>query len=294
MTGDDQGVMANVAAGQGPPDRPVRVVLADDECLFRASLRHLLSVPPSVIKDVYGVDVGPGFQVVGEAGSGEETIRVVRSAQPALLLLDLSMPRLTGLEALREIAPVRESLRAIMLAGWFERDDLVTAVQLGARGLLLKTTTTEVLFEAMMSVLAGGYWIGQKLLTDLLETMRPLIQSSREGPSPSPWKLTARERQVLGMVAAAHCNKAIARRFNVSEETVKHHLTRLFAKIGASSRLELAMLATRHGIVEPVEPDTDETSAALPAESRSPALLDAPSKKEASHPGGLVSPPTVP
>ena len=131
-----------------------------------------------------------------------------------------------------------------------------------------------------MSVLAGGYWIGQKLLTDLLETMRPLIQSSGEGPSPSPWKLTARERQVLGMVAAAHCNKAIARRFNVSEETVKHHLTRLFAKIGASSRLELAMLATRHGIVEPVEPDTDETSAALPAESRSPALLDAPRKKK--------------
>ena len=96
------------------------------------------------------------------------------------------------------------------------------------------------------------------------------------------------------MVAAAHCNKDIARRFNVSEETVKHHLTRLFAKIGASSRLELAMLATQHGIVEPVEPDTDETSAALPTESRSPALLDAPRKKEASHPGGLVSPPTVP
>ena len=72
------------------------------------------------------------------------------------------------------------------------------------------------------------------------------------------------------MVAAAHCNKEIARRFNVSEETVKHHLTRLFAKIGASTRLELAMLATRHGIVEPVEPDTDETSAALPAESAKP------------------------
>ena len=96
-------------------------------------------MPPSVIKDVYGVDVGPGFQVVGEAGSGEETIRVVRSAQPDLLLLDLSMPRMTGLEALREIAPVRESLRTIMLAGRFERDDLLTAVQLGVRGLLLKT-----------------------------------------------------------------------------------------------------------------------------------------------------------
>jgi two-component system, NarL family, nitrate/nitrite response regulator NarL len=294
MNADDQEVIVNVAGGQGPPGRPVRVVLADDECLFRASLRQLLSVPPSVIKDVYGVDVGTGFQVVGEASTGEETIRVVRSAQPELLLLDLSMPRLTGLDALREIAPVREGLRTIMLAGWFECDDLVTAVQLGARGLLLKTMTTEVLFEAMMCVLAGGYWIGQTLLTDLLETMRPLIQSSREGPSPLPWKLTARERQVLGMVAAAHGNKEIARRFNVSEETVKHHLTRLFAKIGASTRLELAMLATRHGIVEPAEPDTDETSAVLPAESRSPAFLDAPRKKETSQPGSLVRPPSVP
>src|SRR5467141_4641064 len=80
--------------------RPVSVVLADDECMFRVSLRHLLTVPPSVIKDVYGVHVGPGFQVVGEAGSGEETISVVQSVKPDLLLLDLSMPRMSGLEAI--------------------------------------------------------------------------------------------------------------------------------------------------------------------------------------------------
>ena len=116
--------------------------------------------------------------------------------------------------------------------------------------------TTEVLFEAIMCVLAGGCWVGQSLVTDLLETMRPLIQSVQQGPSTLPWKLTARERQVLAMVAAAHGNKEIARRFAVSEETIKHHLTRLFAKVGASTRLELALLATRHGIVDAAETET--------------------------------------
>lgn len=294
MNADHQEGLVNVAARQAGLDRPVRVVLADDECLFRASLRQLLSVPPSVIKDVYGVDVGPGFQVVGEAGTGEETIRVVRSVKPELLLLDLSMPRLTGLEALREIDPVREGLRTILLAGTFDRNDLVTAVQLGARGLLLKIATTEVLFEAIMCVLAGRYWIGEALVTELLETMRPLIQSARAGPSPLPWKLTARERQVLGMVAAAHGNKAIARRFNVSEETIKHHLTRLFAKVGASTRLELAMLATRHGIVEPVEPDPVAAAVTAPAVAQSPAFFDTPRKKETSAPSCPVGPVTIP
>ena len=95
----------------------IRVVLADDECLFRASLRQLLSVPPSVIKDVYGVDVGAGFEVIGEAGTGEETVAVIARTRPDLLLLDLSMPRMSGLEALRAVGPCDDSLRTILLAG---------------------------------------------------------------------------------------------------------------------------------------------------------------------------------
>src|SRR5688500_4751251 len=83
----------------GSSNAPIRVVLSDDECLFRASLRQLLGVPPQVIKDVYGVDVGTGFDVVGEAGTGEETVRVVRMVQPDVLLLDLSMPRMSGLRS---------------------------------------------------------------------------------------------------------------------------------------------------------------------------------------------------
>src|SRR5204862_4095247 len=126
-----------------PPARPVTVVLADDECMFRASLRHLLTAPPAVINDVYGVHVGPGFEVIGEAGSGEETVAVVKAARPDLLLLDLSMPRMSGLEALAELEVHCGSTRTILLAGTIERSHLLTAVQLGVRGLVIKDSPTE-------------------------------------------------------------------------------------------------------------------------------------------------------
>ena len=231
-----------------PIDRPVRVVLSDDECLFRASLRQLLTVPPSVIEDVYGVDVGAGFEVVGEADSGEDTVRVVRSARPNLLLLDLRMPRMSGLDALRELTPIGNTLRTILLAGTIDRTQLLTAVHLGARGLLLKDATTEVLFEAIACVLAGRYWLGQTLVTDLLETVRPLIQSSTAAEGGLAFGLTPREREVLTLIVAGYANKDIARDFAVSEQTIKHHLTRMFDKVGVSNRLELARVATERGL----------------------------------------------
>ena len=127
---------------------PLRVVLADDECLFRASLRQLLGTPPAIISDVYGVDVGAGFDVVGEAGSGEDTIAIVERLQPDLLLLDLCLPRMSGMDALRAIGP-RQSVRTIVLSGDLGRADLVAALNLGARGLLLKDAATTTLFEAV-------------------------------------------------------------------------------------------------------------------------------------------------
>lgn len=238
----------HVLPQNAPPGKPTRVVLADNHGLFRASLRQLLSAPPQIIKQVYGVDVGTGFRVVGEAASGEDTIRIVESVDPDLLLLDLSLPRMSGLEALSELQFCGDRPRTILLTSAIDKPQLLTAVQLGVRGLILKDSTTELLFEAMVCVLAGRFWLGQTLVTDLIELVRPLIQSSRAAGGKLAFGLTPREREVLSLVAAGCANKEIARRCAVSEETVKHHLTRIFDKVGASNRLELAMVATRNGL----------------------------------------------
>jgi two-component system, NarL family, nitrate/nitrite response regulator NarL len=226
--------------------RPVRVVLADDECMFRASLRQLLSAPPSVISDVYHIDVGPGFDVVGEAGSGEETIAAVTSGRPDILLLDLSMPRMSGLGALRELQTTGNAVRTLILAGDVSRAHLVSAVQLQVDGFVLKDEPTDVFFRAIMSVLAGQPWVGQRLVADLLEVVRSATRSDAQR---QPFGLTRREREVLGLVVAGYANKEIARSCAVSEETIKHHLTRMFDKLGASNRLELAMVATEAGLI---------------------------------------------
>jgi two-component system nitrate/nitrite response regulator NarL len=245
---DETSRSTDLSRQPGRAGRAFRVVIADDECMFRASLRQLLAVPPSVVRDVYGVDVGDGFEVVGEAGTGEETIEAVRSAQPDLLLLDVSMPRLSGLDALREIGTACGTTRTIMLSGGLDKSQLLIALQLGARGVVMKDYSTELLFEAMTRVMAGQSWVGQTLVADLIDVVRsfaPQPGTSRQ----QPFGLTPREREVLSLVVAGCANKEIAQRFSVSEETVKHHLTRMFDKVGAANRVELALTATRNGLV---------------------------------------------
>jgi len=242
------------------PGKATRVVLADHDSIFRASLRQLLSVPPTTIKEVYSVDVATGFQVVGEAGTGEESVRIVGSVEPDLLLLDPSMPRMSGLDALRELQCHHGRMRTILLAGTVCTPQLLTAVQLGVRGLILKDSTTEVLFDAIVSVLSGQYFLGKALITDFIEAVRPLIDSSRAQGGKLAFGLTPREREVMTLVSAGCANKEIARQCAVSEETVKHHLTRIFDKVGVSNRTELAMLAARHGL------DTTQDAALRPAD----------------------------
>jgi two-component system, NarL family, nitrate/nitrite response regulator NarL len=229
--------------------RPVRVVIADDEGMFRTCLRQLLAVPAAVVKDVYGSDVGAGFEVIGEAATGETTVQTVQSMHPDLLLLDISMPRMSGLDALRELHRSQSGVRTIILSGTLDKSQVLTAIQLGARGLVPKDSASEQLFEAIVSVMAGQSWIAPTLVSNLMEVLRTRVDSASSASSAQPFGLTPREREVLSLVVQGCGNKEIASRLTVSEETIKHHLTRMFDKVGAANRLELALAATRNDLV---------------------------------------------
>jgi len=230
--------------------RRIRVTIADDECMFRTSLRHLLTAPSSVVKEVYGIDVNAEFDVVGEAGTGEETVALVSSLQPDLLLLDLAMPRMSGLSALRNLQREGKTPHTVVLSGDVSKADLVTAVQLGVRGLVLKNAATELLFQAIVTVIAGEYFVAPALVAVLLEVLRTLAAPAADDTQKTRGAaLTRREREVLSLVVAGYANKDIARTFSVSEETIKHHLPRMFYKVGAANRVELALLATQRALV---------------------------------------------
>jgi DNA-binding NarL/FixJ family response regulator len=230
--------------------RPVTVVLVDDECMFRASLRHLLTAPPAVIHDVYGVDVGPGFEVIGEAGNGLDGVSVVRSVSPDLLITDVAMPRMSGLDAIRELRAMADSTPTLVLTDSLDQMNLLTAVQSGVRGVVLKDSTTELLFEAIMSVTAGECWLNRSLVTALMNTMLTSVTTTAAPPVDPIGTLTPREHEVVALVVAGYANKEIAGKFAVCEATIKHHLTRIFDKLGASNRVELAMMASRRGLLE--------------------------------------------
>jgi DNA-binding NarL/FixJ family response regulator len=215
---------------------PIRIVIADDHRVFREALQLLLNAERD-------------FTVVGSAGDGLEAVALVRELRPDILLLDVAMPHVGGIETLRQISAGGSATRVILLTGAIERADIVTAIQLGARGLILKESGATVLLKGIRGVMSGQYWIGREAVSNLIDVLRSLMAS---GESPrSDFGLTAREIEIVGAVVAAYSNKETAERLQISEKTVKHHLTNIFDKLGVSNRLELALLAVHHRIVSP-------------------------------------------
>jgi len=215
----------------------IRIVIADDHPIFRDGLRRLLELERD-------------FRVVGEASDGAQAIDLVGKLQPDILLLDLAMPNLPGLEALAELARGAAPVRTIMLTAAIERTQIVEALQLGARGIVLKDSATQLLMKAVRSVMAGQYWLGRESVSDLVAALRDLMPRGGEGAPQKRFGITPRELEVISAIVAGYTNKDIAQKFSISEQTVKHHLTNIFDKLGVSNRLELALFAVNHRLTE--------------------------------------------
>ena len=204
---------------------PIRIVVADDQPIFRDGLRRLLETEPDV-------------KLVGEACDGAEAVKLVHQLRPDILLLDLAMLRHPGLEALWEMSagPGANGVRVILLTAAAEKSQIVEALQLGACGVVLKDSATQLLLKSIHSVMSGEYWVGRESISDLMQYLRNLIQSSGEEARQKKFGLTPRELEIVSAVVAGYSNKKIAEYFKISVDTVKHHLCNIFNKLGVSTR----------------------------------------------------------
>ena len=212
---------------------PIRILIADDHGIFRDGLRRLLEAEPNLC-------------VVGEAADGAEAVALVAQLRPDILLLDLAMPRQPGMEALRELVAGKQPVRTILLTASVERPQILEALKLGARGVVLKESATQVLLKSIAAVVAGSYWVGRESVPDLRELVRGSIALEQPGRR---YGLTRREMQMVAAIVEGSSNREIAQKFNVREDTVKHHLTSIFSKLEVSTRLELALFAIEHRLV---------------------------------------------
>jgi two-component system, NarL family, nitrate/nitrite response regulator NarL len=210
------------------------VLIADDHPIFCAGVRALL-------------EVDGRLAVVGEARNGHEAVEMTLGLEPDVAFLDLQMPVMGGLEALAEIRRRGSPARVVMLTAAIDRKQIFEALRLGARGVLLKDAAPELLHRSVQAVLAGQYWVGQESMSDLVQYLCDLSAGPRESRR---YGLTPREREIVAAVADGLTNRDIARQLSRSEDTIKHHLSNVFDKVGVSNRLELALFAIEHDLVE--------------------------------------------
>jgi two-component system nitrate/nitrite response regulator NarL len=207
----------------------VRIVVIDDHTLFRRGVTALLSRVP-------------GFEVVGEAADGFEGIKVAAALHPDVVLLDLHMPGLSGVDAMRSILKETPGAHVVMLTVSEDADDLVLALRAGALGYLLKNIESDFLVESVRRAADGEAVMSPEMTAKLMREVR-----SGDAAAPQP-ALSPREREILVLLAGGASNKEIARALGVAESTVKIHVQHILRKLELTSRVQAAVWAVEHGI----------------------------------------------
>ena len=208
----------------------IRVLIADDHTILRQGLRRILSDDKALT-------------VVGEATTGEEAVAYALELSPDVVLMDVNMPQISGIEAVRRIRAARPEIRVLMLTVSDKDADLMGALKAGARGYLLKSAEARQVMEAIQRVHAGEAILPPTLAARVLDELA--------APASSPADLTPRETQVLQQIVRGLGNKEIAATLSISENTVKTHVRHILDKLGLRSRAEAAAYAVRSGLLTP-------------------------------------------
>src|ERR1700685_2362890 len=218
----------------------VGIVIADDHPIVRDGLKKLL-----LLED--------DCEIVGEASDGREVLERVQELDPDVLLLDLRMPNLDGLGALQALQQVSQRTRVIILTASEDKNEFVQAMKLGCSGIVLKQTAPDLIVKSIRKVHSGEIWLDSHTTAAVMRQFSTALEgghtsSSNSGKGRERSPLSAREREIVALVAQGYKNKEMAEKMFISEQTVKNHLHNIFDKLGVSDRLELALYTIHKGL----------------------------------------------